>query len=288
MSGAGGFFDLPPELSSLDDASVVILPVPYDATSSWIKGADRGPAALLAASQQVEVWDIETGTEPCRHGIASEPPLEFGGSPEDLAAEVARRVRRVLDRQQLPVLLGGEHSVSIGAIQACVAHQPGISVLQLDAHADTRESYSGTPYSHACVMARTRELCPIAQVGIRSLDTSEMERLDASRVVWAHEIARDSGSEWIDRALALLTDTVYVTIDLDVFDPALVPATGTPEPGGLSWYQVTDLLARVAREKQVVAFDIVELLPGHPPSAFTAAKLLYRFLAEILNARGAA
>jgi agmatinase len=283
-SGRRVFFDLSQEAAKPADAAAVILPVPYDATASWIKGSRGAPEAILEASQHVELWDIETGSEPWRYGIAGVEPVEFDGRPEDLADEVADRVRGLLSNGCLPIVLGGEHSVTIGAIRAAAEAYPRVSVLQIDAHADTRESYQGTTHSHACVMARARELCPIVQVGIRSLDTEEVPNLDRGRVFWAHDIVRDPDDSWVEDVVELLTREVYVTIDLDAFDPSVVPATGTPEPGGLDWYQVTDVLAAVARARRVVGFDLVELLPGHPPSAFLAAKLIYRFLAEIAAA----
>jgi agmatinase len=279
------FFDLPEEITTSSSAAAAILPVPYDATSSWLKGADGGPAAILDASQYVEMWDIETRSEPWRRGIVTLEPVELDGPPERLADSVAERVGAILDREQLPIVLGGEHSVTIGAARAARDRYPSLSVLQIDAHADTRESYHGSTHNHACVMARVRERCPIVQVGIRSVDTDEMRDLDEARVIWGHEIAADPSGPWISRAVDLLTDDVYVTIDLDGFDPSIIPSTGTPEPGGLDWHQVNNLLARVARDRRVVGFDVVELLPGHPPSAFTAAKLIYRFLAEIFQSR---
>lgn len=289
------FLDLAPEYRDSDRAAACILPVPYDATSSWLRGAARGAAAIISASNYVEVWDIETGTEPYRQGIATLCPVEVDGPPEALAEEVEHRVGALLDRGQLPVMLGGEHSVTVGAVRAAATRTPGLSVLQIDAHADTREAYGGSAYNHACVMARVRERCPMVQVGIRSLDTSEVEGLHAERVFFAHEIAAErapagdtpSLRPWMERAAGLLSDEVYVTIDLDAFDPSLVPATGTPEPGGLFWWEVNALLGLVARSRTVVGFDVVELLdlPGHHASAFTAAKLVHRFLAEIFAAR---
>ena len=266
-------------------SAVALLPVSYDATSSWLKGSAGGPEAIIDASQYVEPWDIETSSEPWRHGIEVLDPVTFDGDPVVLADEVEERVGRILDGDQLPIILGGEHSVTIGAVRAAARRVDGLSVLQIDAHADTRESYHGSRYNHGCVMARVREMCPIVQVGIRSLDTSEVESLDESRVFWAHQIVGESLAAWAGQAVDLLTDDVYVTIDVDGFDPAVIPATGTPEPGGLDWYQVNGLLAEVASRRSVVGFDVVELLPGHPPSAFTSAKLVYRFLAEILKGR---
>jgi len=285
------FFGLSEEFSDPEAAAAAILPVPYDATSTWKKGADRGPAAILAASAQVELYDIETGTEPYHAGIATLPEIRFDGPPEALADEVAARTGEVLDRGQLPVLLGGEHSVSIGAMRAAAERHPGLSFLQVDAHGDTRESYEGSTHNHACVMARARELGPIVQVGIRAIDAAEAQTMDRERVFFAHEIrdrAQAARSDaWIDRAVALLAPEVYVTIDLDAFDPSLLPATGTPEPGGLGWYQVMDLLAAVTAARRIVAFDVVELLPqpGQHASDFLAAKLVYRLLAMIWSAR---
>ena len=282
------FLGVPLERGSEGPPAVVVLPVPYDETSTWMKGADEGPRAILEASAAIELYDIETHSEPHRAGITTRLPVNYSGDPEGLAERVWSEVTSVLEASQLPVVLGGEHSVSIGAIHACADRFEDLSVLQIDAHGDTRESYEGSSHNHACVMARARERSPIVQVGIRSLDASEVESLDRPRVFFAHDIAAAGNTEWMDRAVGLLTEHVYVTIDLDAFDPAVLPATGTPEPGGLDWHQVTELLRRVAENRTVVGFDVVELLPapGHQGSAFTAAKLVHRFIAMILSARG--
>ena len=267
-------------------AAVSLIPVPYDATSSWVKGADRGPGALLEASEYVELYDIETESEPWRQGLATLPPVEVDGPPEELAASVRELVAGELEAGRTPVLLGGEHSVTIGAVGAAADRFPDLGVLQIDAHADTRESYHGSTHSHACVMARARERSPVVQVGIRSVDPSEVEGLDEDRVFWAHEIV-GGGDAWIEEVADLLEPRTYVTVDLDAFDPSVLPATGTPEPGGLDWYEVNGLLRRVARSTEVVGFDVVELAPapGQHASAFTAAKLTHRFLAEIFAGR---
>lgn len=285
--------ELPPFLGILDAAPgagaqpvVAVLPVPYDGTSTWRKGADRGPAAILEASAALELYDIETDSEPVRRGFVTLAPVTGARSPEELVALVRDRVADILGQNLLPVLLGGEHSITIGAVEAAADSYGDLSVLQIDAHADTRESYEGSAYNHACVMARARERCPIVQVGIRSVDASEVAGLAPDRVFWAHEILGRHDDGWMDEVVDLLTSHVYVTIDLDAFDPSLMPATGTPEPGGLDWYRVNALLRRVASRRRVVGFDVVELLPapGHHASAFTAAKLVYRFLAEIMAA----
>ncbi|MDH3297420.1 MAG: agmatinase [Gemmatimonadota bacterium] len=274
-----------------DGAAAVIVPVPYDLTSSWRKGADQGPRALIEASAYVELYDIETDSEPWLRGIETSAPVVCDGTPERMSSMVRERVEEILSRGALPIVLGGEHSVTIGAVQAAAAASKSagrsFSVLQVDAHADTRESYHGSTHNHACVMARAREHGPIVQVGIRAIDAEERPGLDERRVVWAHDIAAARGApsrdSWMDRAVDGLAEDVYLTIDLDAFDPSQVPATGTPEPGGLDWYEVNDLVRRVARARRIVGFDVVELLPmpGHHASDFLAARLVYRVLAEI-------
>ncbi|TFG66869.1 MAG: agmatinase [Gemmatimonadales bacterium] len=274
----------------VESAAAVIVPVPYDLTSSWRKGADRGPSALLDASAYVELYDIETNSEPWLRGIETAEPVLCGGTPELMSSMVRERVSDVLSRGALPIVLGGEHSVTIGAVEATAAASKSaarpFSVLQIDAHADTRESYHGSTHNHACVMARAREHGPIVQVGLRSIDAEERPGLEESRVVWAHEIAASRGGShdvWMNRAIDGLAEDVYLTIDLDAFDPSQVPATGTPEPGGLDWYEVNSFIRRVVQSRRIVGFDVVELLPmtGHHASDFLAAKLVYRVLAEI-------
>jgi agmatinase len=287
MTDAPNFLGLDPSDSDLDTATAVILPVPYDATSTWKKGADRGPGAILRASTAVELYDIPTRSEPWRQGIATLPPIHCGTGPEKLAAQVEAAVDQHMQSGRLPIVLGGEHSVSIGAIRAAARRFPNLTVLQVDAHADTRESYEGSTCNHACVMARAREVASIVQVGIRSVDVSEIPGLDPDRVFWAHDIVADGSDDWIATVSELLTDHVDLTVDLDGFDPSVVPATGTPEPGGLSWRHVERLVQRVAHHRTIVGFDVVELLPheAHWASDFLAAKLVHRILAEILSAR---
>ena len=226
------FLDLPFNLTNPETARYRILPVPYDLTSTFRKGADRGPAALLEVSDQLERYDIETGIDPATAGIFIEPEVLCEESPELLADLMQRRTAQILRQDTIPVIIGGEHSVSIGAVRATAAAFPGVTVLQLDAHGDRRESYHGSRYNHACVMARVAETSPIIQVGIRSMDASELSGLDRKRIFYAHEI-HDS-RDWIPAVCALLTDEVYVTIDLDVFDPSVIPSTGTPQPGALA------------------------------------------------------
>lgn len=283
------FLEPPAEFTAADTSAIRIIPVPYDGTSTYRKGADRGPDALIEASTQVECFDIETRSEVHTHGIHTEAPVLCHTTPEDLAPLVRARVADALANGRFPVVIGGEHSVTIGAVEA-VADQIGrgkFSVLQIDAHGDTRESYHGSTHNHACVMARAREHASIAQVGIRAIDKSEWDSMDRSRVVWGWEISKSADDSWMDRVLAMLADTVYITVDLDAFDPAFLPATGTPEPDGMSWRQVNDLVRRVCRERQVIGFDVVELCPheAHHGSDFFAAKLVHRMLSEVFDAR---
>lgn len=289
-STSAGFGGLPAEFTDPQSAAIHVLPVPYDMTSSWKKGADRGPAALIAASANMELYDIPTKMEVYRRGIHTLDPIVEHGPPEVMADRVDAAIDGILKQEKFPVVLGGEHSVSIGAIRAAARHIPNLTVLQIDAHGDTRESYDGSPFNHACVMARAREWCSVTQVGIRAIDIEEVERLDESRVFFGHDIeeARAKADDaWINRAIATLDQNVYITIDLDAFDSSLVPATGTPEPGGLLWREVNELLGRVCRQRRVVGFDVVELLPteGHWASEFFAAKLVYRVLSMVFASR---
>ncbi len=284
MSPAANFGGLPEEYSSATSAKIVIVPVAYDATSTWIKGADRGPAAIIEASANMELYDIEMDSEVYREGIYTDKMIEEKLSPENMVEKVKKRVRDHLDENKFAVVLGGEHSVSIGSVKAHIENKGDIMVLQLDAHSDLRDQYEGSKYNHACVMARVKELCPIVQVGIRSMDYSEKEIMDRANVFFAEDIYssadRTCPTSWIERVISKLKDKVYVTIDLDVFDPSIMPSTGTPEPGGLLWYDVLKLLRQVADNRDIVGFDVVELCPNDRNKApdFLAAKLVYKLL----------
>lgn len=282
-----GFGGLPDEFRDPATAQIVVLPVPYDLTSTWKKGADKGPQAIIEASANMELFDIPTRSEVYQRGIVTVEPVECSGPPEKLAELVEKAVRRELEIGRFPVLLGGEHSVSIGAFRAMAGVYKNFSILQIDAHGDTRESYHGSKCNHACVMARARELCPITQVGLRAIDVEEIAGMNEDRVFWAHEITGRGERYWIDSVVEQQAENVYVTIDLDAFDPAYVPATGTPEPGGMSWNDVNMLIERLCEKRNVVGFDVVELLPheAHWASAFFAAKLVYRFLSVVFSTR---
>lgn len=274
------FGDFPAEYCEYANARVVILPIPFDKTSSWIKGADHGPEAIINASPYLEWYDIESGAEAYRAGIHVAEPV-LAETAEEMVCAAQERVAALRRDGKFVVTVGGEHSVSLGPVRALASAYPSLSVLQLDAHADTRPEYEGDPLSHACIMARIKEHVNVTvAAGIRSIDISERDNLPPARTFYVHTLRREA--DWIDRAVAQLTGPVYVTIDLDCFDPSVLPATGTPEPGGMDWYQVTGLLHALARQRRIAGFDIVELCPcGHKPSEFLAAKLLYTFLCYI-------
>jgi len=278
MGQTAHFGDLPEEYSALENAGVVVIPVPFDHTSTWLKGADKGPAAIIEASAHMELYDIETDSEVYKKGIFTAEPVDGQQLPEDMVEMIAEQVRQYLQDNKFVVVVGGEHSVSIGSARAHVANNTNITVLQLDAHSDLRDEYEGSRYNHACAMARISELCPIVQVGIRSMDSSEKEALDKSRVIFARDIF--TNKNWIEKVLSKLSQNVYVTIDLDVFDPSIMPSTGTPEPGGLLWYDVLGLMRTVFETRNVIGFDIVELCPDERNKApdFLAAKLIYKLL----------
>jgi len=270
------FGDFPEKYTAYSQAKTIILPVPFDKTSSWIKGSANGPQAILEASENMYYYDIETKTEVYKTGIHVTKPVQTENSKE-MVKESYDRALELLDDNKFVITIGGEHTVSLGPIQAHIKKCPNLSVLQLDAHADLLNTYEDNPLSHACVMARVGELTKkIVAVGIRSVDKEEIPLLKDA--FFAHELKPD----WQKKVVEQLSDDVYVTIDLDVFDPSIMPSTGTPEPGGLDWYAVTKLLKLVAQNKRVVGFDIVELCPGESKAPdLLAAKLLYTFLSYI-------
>ena len=269
---------LPEEYADPENAKIIIIPVAYDGTSTWVKGADKGPAAIIEASANMELYDIETDSEVYRKGIYTEDTITREITTTEMINSVNGTVQYYLEKNKFTVVIGGEHSVSIGSIKAHAEHYANLTVLQLDAHADLREEYNGSIYNHACVTARIKEFCPVVQAGIRSMDSPEKESMDKNRTFFAKDIYNNT--DWIKKVISILSDNVYITIDLDVFDPSIMPSTGTPEPGGLLWYDVLSLLKAVSNKKNVVGFDVVELCPDDRNKApdFMAAKLIYKLL----------
>jgi agmatinase len=268
------FLKLPPEFSGYEKSKIVILPIPFDKTSTWIKGADKGPCALIEASINLEYYETETKSEVYTKGIFTDKPIVSDKS-EDMIKKAYERTKQLLSDNKFVVALGGEHSVSIGPVRAHAEKFAGLSVLHLDAHGDRRDEYEGSRYNHACVITRVKELVKnVVSVGIRSVDSSELKSLGKDKVFYAHDI--HGKSDWIKKAVNALSDNVYITIDLDVLEIGLMPSTGTPEPGGLGWYELTRLLRAVAEKKNIVGFDVVELCPNEHNKApdSLAAKLV--------------
>ncbi|MBN2663625.1 MAG: agmatinase [Bacteroidales bacterium] len=275
MKNFGG---LEPDFCDYNNSKIVVLPIPYDGTSTWIKGANLGPNAILEASENMELYDIETDFEPYTLGIHTVEPVSINNSPESMSKVVYERTKKLLSDNKFVVSLGGEHSVSIGAIKAFAEKFDNLTILQIDAHTDLRNEYLGSNHNHACVMARAKEFAPIVQVGIRSMDSCELVNVDKKRVFFASSIQKNEN--WINNVVDLLTENVYLTFDLDGLDPSIMPSTGTPEPGGLLWYDVINLMEEVIKQKNLVGFDVVELCPNENNKApdFLAAKFIYKTL----------
>lgn len=266
------------QYATFENSKIVLQSVPYDGTSTWGKGADRGFAAFLDAAENMELYDIETDMEVYKRGVHM--PMEWTdfASPEDMFRKTYEKTKELLAANKFNTFFGGEHSISIGIMRAYYEAFEDLTVLQIDAHADLRPSYDDTPYNHACAMYDASQHCNLVQVGIRSMDVSEKEHMNFDQVYFADEIAYREG--WFADSITQMTDNVYITFDLDAFDPSIMPATGTPEPGGLDWYLVTNYLQKVFSERNVVGFDIVELAPieGLTAPQFLAAKLYYKML----------
>jgi agmatinase len=275
------FAGLEPPYTNLQQAKAVILPVPYDSTSEWRSGSRHGPKAIIEASQYLELYDLELDREIYKVGISTLPQVEpLLSSPQDMIDRVYKVVKGLVQKEKFVVLLGGDHSISLGAVRAFKEALPRLSVLQLDAHADLRDEYLGTRYGQACVMRRILELCPISQVGVRSLSWEEKQFLAQNRLKVFYMSALASNTEFIDEIVGSLSEDVYVTIDVDVLDPSVMPAVGTPEPDGMSWRQVLDIVESVALHKHIVGFDLMEFCPQEGPGscAFLLAKLAYRLI----------
>jgi agmatinase len=265
------------------ESAIVILPVPYDRTSTWIKGADKGPEAIMQASINLEFYDIETDSEAHRNGIFTLEPLEEKSTPEALVNSVYEKIKFLLSEKKFPVIVGGNHTVTIGSVKAFAESYESLSILQLDAHSDLRQEYEGSAYNHACVMARAREIAPVVQVGIRSMSAEELPFADNNNIYPSHNLYHDKSL--YNKALASLNENVYITIDLDVFDPSLMPSTGTPEPGGPDYYELMHFLRDVAASRNIVGFDVVELCPSptNKMPDFVAAKVIYQLLSYIFS-----
>lgn len=276
----GRFAGLPNPYGSEEFAKIVILPVPFDLTTTYQKGTNLGPEALIEASRNLELYDIETDSEVYLKGIFTAPPVVEQTSEAMLKAAYQRTLS-LLDRGKFVATLGGEHSISFAPIKAHAEKFQKITVLQFDAHADLQSAYEGNPWSHASVMARVQELEgveKIVSVGIRSMSSEELSNLDRQNTFFSHQIY--DNPLWMDQVMEKLSGLIYITFDLDAFDSSLMPSTGTPEPGGLQWNETLKFLKRVFKERSVVGFDVVELCPSEANKApdYLAAKLVYKLL----------
>ena len=314
LSQSENFLGLDDEWSDIERAKVVILPAPYEWTSSYVKGAKNGPQAILSASQQVELYDEELDGEPYKWtaGVATLAPMKFNETCKDAVAidAISKQVQALLDAGKFVVTLGGEHAIAVGTTKAHTARYKDLSVLQLDAHADLRQQYEGNPYSHAATMARIYEFNKnIVQVGIRSLSIEEKDFIQQNEIdtFYAHKIKRAKWQEgktatgqdgkspiaplplspfalsWHDAVINRLRELVYLTLDCDYFDPSVIPSLGTPEPGGFGWDETLKFLKRLTEAKNIVGFDVSELSPiaGFVHSEFTIAKLIYKLIGYV-------
>jgi agmatinase len=269
---------IPEQFAKIETSKVVLIPVPYDGTSTWQKGADKGPEAFLEASENMELYDIETDSEVYKNGIYLADPVTENSSPEKMVEAVHAITKEYIKKNKFVTLFGGEHSISIGSIRAFNECFNSLTVVQIDAHADLRKEYEGSSCNHACAVYEASQTTNLIQIGIRSMDSIETTVMDKEKVFFAHEMAQDD--YWVENAIDLMTQNVFITIDLDAFDPSIMPSTGTPEPGGLLWYETLEFLQKIFKEKNVVGFDIVELCPNknEKSSDFLAAKLYYKML----------
>ena len=280
------FLGLSKELSDEQRSKAFILPVPYDSTTSYRGGARDGPRAIIEASYNLEEYDPELDTDISKMGVHTCPFLEpHMGGPQAMVERVYGAVKALARTDRLVTLIGGEHSLSTGSVKAHKELYPDLSVLYLDAHADLRDQYMGTGWGHASVARRIHQLCPLVLVGARSLSQEERDFIVERGVNTFFWPLSESMETLASSVIELLSTHVYISIDLDVFDPSIMAAVGTPEPGGIGWQQLTSLLKKVGEEKRIIGFDVMELSPREGPNAcsYTAAKLVYKLLGYALG-----
>lgn len=289
LRSSGGFIHhnfgaLSEDISQYETSTAVILPVPYDSTTSYRAGTREGPRAIITASRQIELFDEELLKDTALCGIHTLGELipDMRG-PELMVEKVYNVSREILTDDKILVTLGGEHSITIGVVKAMAEKYPGLSVLQIDAHLDMRESYENTIYNHACVMRRVFDMCKLTQVGIRNFSEEEHIFVKANDLNPFYAIDMYKSDEWYDAVVEQLGPIVYITIDLDGLDPSIMPSVGTPEPGGMGWYETLRLLRMVCEQKKVVGFDVMELCPNPTDISpdFTAAKLVYKLIGYV-------
>jgi len=282
------FAGLEGEFADFEKSLFVIVPVPYDATTSYGAGARRGPYAIIESSIQLELYDDELNIDSYMYGIHTLPSLEPLIAPEMMQASIQECLTKIIKKGKIPIVIGGDHSISLAPIKTFYEAKENFTVVHFDAHTDLREQYQGSKYSHACVMRRVSELnIPITQIGIRSLSREDAEFLKSTpsiKTFFARNLFNNTDySEIID---SIKTKKIYISFDVDAFDPSIIPATGTPEPGGLVWYQVISIIKELAQKFDIIGFDVVELAPNTPsPSEFIVSKLIYKIIGYITNKR---
>ena len=275
MKTFGGISEI---LADYKFAEILLQSIPYDGTSTWIKGADKGFDAFIEASENMELYDIETDSEVYKKGIHILDEISENSSPEKAFKAVYQKTKELLKSNKYLTFFGGEHSISIGIIKAFYEKYNNLTVVQLDAHADLRASYLDSPFNHACALYDASKNADLIQIGIRSMDISEKENMNFSNVFFAEEMYQNNS--WMEKSISKMTNDVYITLDLDVFDPSIMPSTGTPEPGGMLWNEIIIFLNKLFTKKNVVGFDIVELAPIDNIVApnYLVAKLYYKML----------
>jgi agmatinase len=278
------FLGLPELFSAEVSARFVVLPIPYELTTTYGKGTVNGPSAILKASQQVELYDEEIDMEPYKSGVYTAPRIDCDASPEEVLEKIYRTTVKVLSQGKIPIALGGEHTLTVGAVKAFSEAYDNLTVLQLDAHADLRDEYLGSKLNHACTARRLLEYVQVVQAGIRSMcgHQDNPTGRNEPKTFFAQEMKK---KRMVDEVLSNLSENVYLTIDLDVFDTGIMPSVGTPEPGGLDWYEVLELIHPVTQHKTIVGFDAVELCPqpGNIAPDFLAAKLVYKVIGYMVS-----
>ncbi len=282
------FGDIEREFSAFEKSRVIILPIPYEATTTYKKGTRGGPKAIITASQNMELYDEETDSEPYKIGIHTLKEFkEVFDNPQKMIKALADRAQGLFSLGKLVITLGGEHTITLGMVEGLRREEKDFSILILDAHADLRNSYEGTKYSHACVTRRLIDKYQIVQVGIRSFSQEEADFIKKKnlRLFYAKDIV--GRKEWMKEAISRLSDKVYLSLDLDFLDPSIMPAVGTPEPGGLRWYETLEFLRLLTKERKILGMDVVELCPTPQdiPSSFTAAKLIYKLIAYLTTSQ---
>ncbi|AER40830.1 MAG: agmatinase [Flavobacteriales bacterium] len=273
------FAGIPKKYATLEKSQIVLIPVPYDSTETWKKGSNRGPEAFLSASEHMELYDIETDSEVYKKGIFLAAPIgNTSLSSNKMIEKVYHTTKKYLLKEKFVTLIGGEHSISIGSIRAFGEKYTDMSILHMDAHTDLRPKYNGNPYNHACSMFEASKKYPLIQIGIRSMDVLEKKYIQNENIFYFHKIYQNDS--WMKEAIQRLSQNVFISIDIDVFDPSIAPSTGTPEPGGFFWYEILKFFRMVFENKKIIGFDIVELLPNKKDYStdFLSVKLYYKLL----------